>query len=80
MTNIVRFCNIIGFIALFALSVIIIPPIWLSKKQADILAGFTEWSGLDYDGTYIAGMILMHFVIATSAFILIKLLAKWLAR
>lgn len=72
MKNFVRLYNLLGFIALFVLSVVIVPPVWLTQKQADALFRFTERTGLNYGDTYIAGMILMHLIIATTAFLLIK--------
>ncbi|AHG22760.1 hypothetical protein Z042_11325 [Chania multitudinisentens RB-25] len=80
MKIIARFCNIAGFIALFVLSVWIVPPVWLTRRQADVLYGFASSIGVDYEDFYIACMILMHLIIATCAFVVIKLLMRWISR
>ncbi|AHG22914.1 hypothetical protein Z042_19140 [Chania multitudinisentens RB-25] len=75
-----RLCNVLGFIALFVLSARIVPPVWLTQRQADALFEFTQNIGVDYGDFYLACMILMHLTIATCAFVVIKLLAKWIVR
>ncbi len=76
MKIIARLCNIGGFIALFALSVVVVPPIWLTRQQADSLYRFTRRIGVDYGDFYITCMILMHLLIAATAFVVIKLLIR----
>lgn len=75
-----RLCSVLGFAALFTLSVLIVPPVSLTDSQANGLYRFTRSIGVNYGDFYIACMILMHLLIATAAFVVIKLLLKLVHR
>ena len=80
MKNFARLYNIVGFAALFVLSSQLVPPIWLTQNQADAFYGIASRIGVDYENAYLACIILMHLLIAAVAFVIIKLLVRFVRR